>query len=54
MTFEQKFLPFSAFGKILKKEHFLIKNRKVFKTDKNARKTPATLSTRKSFLSLTN
>jgi hypothetical protein len=37
-TFEQNFLPFSAFGKIHQNEHFLIKNSKVLKTDKNVRK----------------
>jgi hypothetical protein len=40
-TFGQKFLSFFAFGKILKNEHFLIKNRKVLKTDKISERTPA-------------
>jgi uncharacterized protein YecE (DUF72 family) len=34
-TFEQNFPPFSAFGKILQNEHFLIKNRKNVKIKKN-------------------
>jgi hypothetical protein len=50
----QKFLPFLAFGKILKNEHFLIKNRKVLKTNQNVRKNPGIPVTRKGFLSLIN
>jgi len=35
VTFVQNFLPFSAFGKILQNEHFLIKNRNKVKIKEN-------------------